>query len=330
MASIEQETGFAAVLRLVMSRLNLSRVELAQRVAVDKSVVRRWVLGASRPSDANLSLLTDIVAAEVPGFIRDHWAAAPGAVAALLGLGGEPGPASGLLPRLSARAAAGVANGLDLYGGIWAQFYTPVTPPGGRLLFCGGVLIDAEDGMLRYLVSDGPRGVWTGGGPAFCVDGRMWVLIEEHRGRNDLCAIVYNGTSGQRAMIVDGLAMARAANAGGVPVCGRFTLVRLADLEGGAERIEALFEAVCARAGALSLGDLAAALPDDVAGVLTGETVAPAPRHQPFVMTLPAAVDLMTDAIDIDLLPLGPGGPPRRRLLEAVRDLFAEALESGR
>jgi transcriptional regulator with XRE-family HTH domain len=320
---------FADNLKLVMERLNLSRVELAHRLGVEKSIVRRWVLGGARPSEANLSLLTALVAREVEGFTRAHWQEPADRIAVVLGLA-PAAPAThaagfaDLLPHFAARAEAGQPLGLDRYGGLWVQFYAPIAPAGVRPIFCGGVKIALEHGRLWYHVSDGARGVWTGGGPAFAADGRLWVLLEEYRGRSDLCTIVYNGSAGQKAMIVDGLALARAANAGGVPVCGRFTLVRLADLPASADDADTLFHAICDRCGELSLGDLAGRLPDWVVEVLLGDTRAWSERHQAFVLALTEADNLTTDAIDVAMLPAG--GGTRADLVAAARALFAEAL----
>lgn len=320
---------FAENLKLAMERLNLSRVELAHRLGIEKSIVRRWVLGGARPSEANLSLLTALVAREVEGFTRAHWQEPPERTAITLGLA-PAAPAThaagfaDLLPHFAARAEAGQHLGVDRYAGLWVQFYAPIAPAGVRPLFCAGVQIALNHGRLWYHVSDGPRGVWTGGGPAFAADGRMWVLLEEYRGRSDLCTIVYNGSAGHKAVIVDGLALARAANAGGVPVCGRFTLVRLADLPTNPDDADTLYHALCQRSGELALGDLASRLPPWVVEVLLGDTRAWSERHQAYVLALTDADNLTTDEIDVAMLPAGSGR--RSDLVAAVRDLFAEAL----
>lgn len=315
---------FAGNLRLAMSRLNLSGVELAWRLGVDGSVVRRWLSGSAKPKAANLTALTDLVARDVEGFTRDHWSDTPDANRVRLGLAPAARQDSGmtrLLPFFGARADAARMIGHDRFSGLWAQFYAPIAPEGHRPVFCGAVRIDLKEGHLWYHVSDGPRGVWTGGGPAFAVDGKLWTLIEEVRGRSDMAAIVYNGTSGHKAEILDGLALARAANAGGVPVTGRFTLFRIADLPDDPELAEARYVALAERAGALSLNDLASQLPDWVRELLLGAEGTWAGRHQAFVLALSAQDDLTTDAIDIDLTKAA--GRPRRVLLETIRALFA-------
>lgn len=319
---------FAANLDLAMQRLNLSKVELAHRMGVDKSVVRRWALGGARPSEANISALTELVSQEVRGFTRASWQEDPARVAVLLELA-PPQPVrsqgiADLLPHFSARAAAAQAWGLECFAGLWVQYYSPVAAAPLLPVFCGAVRIHSRNDMLWYHVSDGRRGVWTGGGPAFTVDGKLWVLLEEYRGRSDLCTMVYQGTSGHKAMILDGLAMARAANAGGVPVVGRFTLVRLADDPGDEMAADALFHRLSERAGELSLGNLVAALPDWLARLLRGDDSGWQNRHQAFVMTLPDADNLTCDDLDLDLHPVR--GRSRREIVAVSRALFADAL----
>lgn len=324
---------FAANLELAMQRLNLSKVELAHRMGVDKSVVRRWALGGARPSEANISALTDLVSQEVRGFNRASWQEDPERVAVLLELAPpQPQPVrsqgiADLLPHFSARAAAAAAWGMECFSGLWVQFYAPLAAAPLLPLFCGAVRIHSHTDRLWYHVSDGRRGVWTGGGPAFTVDGKLWVLLEEYRGRSDLCTVVYQGTSGHRAMILDGLAMARAANAGGVPVVGRFTLVRLADDPADEMAADALFHRLSERAGELSLGNLPAALPDWLVHLLRGDDSGWQNRHQAFVMALSDADNLTTDELDLDLHPVR--GRSRREIVEASRALFASALADG-
>jgi transcriptional regulator with XRE-family HTH domain len=52
---------FAEKLGVVLDRLSLSRVQLAQLAGVDKSVARRWASGRTRPGEQSIVRLTDIV-----------------------------------------------------------------------------------------------------------------------------------------------------------------------------------------------------------------------------------------------------------------------------
>jgi pimeloyl-ACP methyl ester carboxylesterase/transcriptional regulator with XRE-family HTH domain len=77
---------FAQKLDLVLKALNLSRGRLAQTLGVDKSVVSRWVSGATLPTDNNMSLLTEAVARHRSDFGRLDWELDAIAFAARLGV----------------------------------------------------------------------------------------------------------------------------------------------------------------------------------------------------------------------------------------------------
>ena len=59
---------FGAKLDLAMKVANLSRGRLAVSVSVDKSVVSRWLSDSVRPSGHNLTMITNLMRQELPGF----------------------------------------------------------------------------------------------------------------------------------------------------------------------------------------------------------------------------------------------------------------------
>jgi adenylate cyclase len=65
--------AFPDKLRLVMEHLNFSRVGLAQKLAVDKTVIGRWLSGVNQPTNHNLTRLTGCVRDRVGGFTLAHW-----------------------------------------------------------------------------------------------------------------------------------------------------------------------------------------------------------------------------------------------------------------
>jgi transcriptional regulator with XRE-family HTH domain len=318
---------FAENLRLVMSRLNLSRVELAHRIGVDKSVVRRWVSGETRPSDVNLSGLTDIAAEEIPGFTRDHWGNTVDELTAFMGgalaPGHRPPPGlGGLLPKFALRAQAGQAQGLERYGGLWVVIFTVGDPAGGQTLFASGVLISEKNGTLWAEVSDGRSGIRSLAGPAFVADDMLWLMLEEQSSRNDLCVTLAHGSVG-KALVFDGLYMLRSFVLGH-PVSGRGTFFRLADLPAQSDRAKALFQAISDRAGELSRGRLIEVLPDGLADELLGASVG---QRHPFILPLAREASLATLAIAADMLPAG--RTTRRELVDAMKALFAVDLATA-
>jgi len=319
---------FPENLAWVMTRLNLSRVELAHRIGVDKSVVRRWVLGQTQPSDLNISMLTSMAAERIDGFTRDCWHELPGALPARLNSpavnGHTPDPLASVLPHFSAKAHAGLQSGRDRYAGIWAMLCVVAAPDGGHALFASGGMITERDGQLWMQSSGGTAGMRTGDGPIFVSEDKLWILLDEWSGRNDLCAILLNGSAAQQAVIMDGLYMVRSFMSGN-PVAGRIRMFRLADVPPDRAAADALYRRICDRSGELSRNNLAAQLPQEIASLLMG-TEDGSRSSRPNVMPVGPSESMTTLALTVDLLSDGP--IRRRTTLDAIRALFGPALEA--
>jgi transcriptional regulator with XRE-family HTH domain len=65
--------AFARKFSIALKALNLSRVQVAALVEVDKSAVGRWLRATTQPSDYNLARLSDALAERHPGFTRADW-----------------------------------------------------------------------------------------------------------------------------------------------------------------------------------------------------------------------------------------------------------------
>src|SRR5690242_14270989 len=103
---------FTEKLQLVLKLLSMSGARLASELAIDKSVVSRWLKGSVQPSDHNLSRLSALVATRVEGFRTLDWEREPENLAAMFGADPESIP--------SMRAATPPAQrGLPLP--IWDQ-----------------------------------------------------------------------------------------------------------------------------------------------------------------------------------------------------------------
>ena len=319
--------NFAKNLTWVMTRLNLSRVELAHRIGVDKSVVRRWVLGQTQPSDLNISMLTAMAAEKIEGFTRDCWHDAPHllpsrfeqASASIDGIN----PIEAVFPHFGAKAHADLKSSLDRYSGLWAMVCVVASPDGGHALFASGAMISAKDGQLWLHSSDGATGMRTGDGPVFVSDDKVWMLLDEWSGRNDLCAILLNGSAAQQAVIIDGLYMVRSFMSG-IPVAGRIRMFRLADVPADAIETDRLYQAICDRSGELSRTNLAARLSDKVAELLLG-TCCGQGQDRPSVMPVGPMESLTTLALTLDVLV--DGSIRRRDTLDAVRGLYGDILD---
>jgi transcriptional regulator with XRE-family HTH domain len=78
-------TPFSVNLRLVLKLLSMSAAKLAFELAVDKSVVSRWLNGSVQPSAHNLSRLSALVAGRLAGFRELDWDRAPDSLAEMFG-----------------------------------------------------------------------------------------------------------------------------------------------------------------------------------------------------------------------------------------------------
>jgi hypothetical protein len=78
---------FPAHLALVMKSLAISRGQLALRLSIDKSLVSRWLSGATVPNAHNLTRLTLLIADAVPGFTMFDWDGDADALRRRLGIG---------------------------------------------------------------------------------------------------------------------------------------------------------------------------------------------------------------------------------------------------
>ena len=133
---------FAGRLALVLKALSVSRSQLAAALAVDKSLVSRWLSGSTTPGNHNLSRLTSFVASQVAGFTMFDWESEPAALAVRLGIvparagpsSGTGGAASGQipdfahLPAFSSSAHESAARG-PRYRGLWRTWMPTVGRP---------------------------------------------------------------------------------------------------------------------------------------------------------------------------------------------------------
>lgn len=114
---------FADKLTFLTKALSISRGQIGNALAVDKSVVSRWLSGARQPTAHNMAKLTVLVARSVPGFTALDWDRDRTGLAALLGRT-FPEQADGanlLLPGIEhARAAVDVHA--RFYAGHWTGY----------------------------------------------------------------------------------------------------------------------------------------------------------------------------------------------------------------
>jgi hypothetical protein len=227
---------FAKKLELVLKVLSMSRARLAADLAVDKSVVGRWVSGAVQPSAHNMSLLSALIAEKIPGFTTLDWDRSLAAFAELIGadLSAVAGhkPAAG--SALSGLPLAGMEQFLATTaqrGAAYEGFYRATRPfilQPGRFMHDHCMVRLDTNGLLRTRVGAGGT----------IADG--WLLPAG----NQLFAVtvdvisgavlfgIFHGVATPRAEVIDGLVLAPSLDVGRTPAAYPMVFERIGDLCG--------------------------------------------------------------------------------------------------
>lgn len=237
------EGQFPAKLLLALKALSLSRGRLAAELAVDKSVVSRWLSGRQAPSGENLANLTNLVAQRRPGFTLLDWESDLDALAGRLGVAPEPGPGAfgplvGWLPEavLSEAQALTTLRGAD-YEGFWRTTRPAIGLP-GRFMHDQVLIRRADNGFLtfRLKVEDMLFEGWT-----FPTQTQLFSLAADARSGLFIFSI-YNAVLRHKAQVLDGISMTIQRLGGGSPVACANIMERTGDLSDDVAADDARFD----------------------------------------------------------------------------------------
>ena len=237
-------TDLPSRLLLALKALSLSRGGLAAELAVDKSVISRWLSGRQAPSGQNLANLTALVALRRPGFSLLDWEADLETFSAkLVGTpGGAPdpwGPLGGWLPDSVLREAKTLSDLRgDAYEGFWRTTRPAISQP-GRFIRDRVMIRKAENGFLtcRTAVEDMRFDGWS-----FLTQTQLFTIMVDARTGIFLFTIV-NAVMRNRAEVLDGLSLTLQRLGGGSPVAGALLMERTGFLTGDPDADIAAFEA---------------------------------------------------------------------------------------
>lgn len=238
-------SDFPERLSLALKALSISRGRLAAQLAVDKSVVSRWLSGKQAPSGENLANLTALIAAKRPGFTLLDWEADLDAVAARLGVSTEsPAPPwaalTDWLPEsvLQENATLTGLRGAD-YEGFWRSTRPAISQP-GRFIHDPQLIRRADNGFLtcRVAVEDMRFDGWV-----FMTQTQLFAVTVDARTGIFIFSI-FNAVMRSRAEVLEGLTLTVQRLGGGSPVAGAVLMERVGDLSGDPEADEARFEAM--------------------------------------------------------------------------------------
>jgi transcriptional regulator with XRE-family HTH domain len=239
-------TPFSEKLGLVLKMLSMSAAKLASELAIDKSVVSRWLKGSVQPSAHNLSRLSALVATRVEGFRTLDWERSLENLAALFGV--DPGVITTIRPPTPAAqpAALPIAIWDEMIstaasrGAAYEGFFRSTRPHPrsvGRFLHEYGMIRREEIGLLLL----------TMGSAETIVEGWMIPLngqlysISAQVSTGTLLFGIFNGLGASRVDVFDGLTLVPGFDQGRSPMATAMLCERVGQLSGDREADDARF-----------------------------------------------------------------------------------------
>jgi transcriptional regulator with XRE-family HTH domain len=300
------DATFAGRLALVMKSLAISRGQLALRLSIDKSLVSRWLSGATIPNEHNLTRLTLLIAETIPGFTMFDWDGDADALRRRMGLDRDASPppgasviVPGVVPDLArplvdlpdfARLAA-FAPALHettvqghRYCGLWQAWMPTFGHP--ERFHCEHTVL-WQDGAWLAGFALGVSYRWPLVG--FIANNQLLLVMSD---ANDFVLRQFNRANEPIIDQVDGLMLAAAPLPHQAPTASRVIMARLLDATASRADLDAALATHAASrcfltADALPPGMAAALLPDSGqhAGAIGGDRLLRADPTQALVKT---------------------------------------------
>lgn len=222
---------FAGKLEVALKALSLSRVAAAQALGVDKSLVGRWLSGAVHPTEHNLSRLTAILAERKAGFRMADWDAPIDRFAerfdiAMPSRGGDPGPVLPHLRPLIQIAREETARRGSAYEGLY-RTARPSLLVAETVFHEYGIIRRNREGLLDVAMR-GSGLLFEGW--ALPAHNNLFVFLYDNTGLSPL-SLVFRGIALPRAMVLDGIMLLAALDAGRTPAAMPVLLERVGDLD---------------------------------------------------------------------------------------------------
>ena len=239
------EDDLPARLNLALKALSLSRGRLATELAVDKSVISRWLNGRQAPSGQNLANITALIASYRPGFNLLDWEGNPEAFAAKLGVGGSAArhfpdhlPFGGL-PENVLREAHNITELRgEAYEGFWRTTRVAIGQP-GRFIHNHLMIRRNAAGALTFKLGVEDMRFE---GVSFPTQTQLFSIGADAR-TGIFVFTILNAVLRHRAEVMDGLALTCQRIGGGTPAALAILMERCGDLSGDPDADAATFEA---------------------------------------------------------------------------------------
>lgn len=230
---------FGRKLELVLKVLSMSRARLAASLAVDKSVVGRWVSGAVQPSAHNLSRLSALIAERIPGFTALDWERSLASFAELIGadlkaVAGHAPAADSAITGLPIVGMEQFLTATSLRGPAYEGFYRTTRPymlAPGRFIHDHCMVRIDPNGLMRLRIGAGGT---IADGWALPAGNQLFAVTVDVISGAVLFGI-FHGVGTARAEVVDGLVLAPSLDVGRTPAAYAMILERVGDLTGDLE-----------------------------------------------------------------------------------------------
>jgi transcriptional regulator with XRE-family HTH domain len=255
---MERITELGEKLSMALKAMNLSRVALAQKMGVDKSLVGRWLSGSVHPTEHNLARIAGLVATWRPDFTLADWHLGRDAFAARFGIEAPPRTAHGGTPSDDPLMSflQGVGGELQFRGGAYEGFWRTSRPSllvKDRVFHDYGMIFRNSQGMLEVRMHGAGldfRGMML---PAA---GNVFVFLLDMTGGTPM-SVQFKGVSLPKAMVLDGILMFAALDPDRTPAAVPIILERIEDLCGDQQEDEETLKRICGeeRAPIASLDD---------------------------------------------------------------------------
>lgn len=221
-------------LDMLMKATSLSRVALAQQLAVDKSLVGRWLSGSVHPTHHNLARLSSLMGDRFPGFRLADWFDDTKVLAERYGISlnssTEEITRNGVLGEFLEAVSDENAMRGAAYEGFWRTSRPSLLMPGD--LFHDYGLIRRNPGGLIEVRMGGSGLEFEGYLIPF--SGNIAVYLFDRVGRSPV-TVMCKGVTLPRAMVLDGLLMLAALDSARTPAAFPIIVERVGDLTGDRE-----------------------------------------------------------------------------------------------
>jgi len=233
--------AFSVLFRIALLALRVSKAQAASLLQVDKSLVGRWAAGTVKPTEHNLSRITELVAERVPGFTMHDWQRDVASFSQLVGV--EPG-----LAHRSVEPPPAIGGGMlncviearieterrgAAYEGFW-RTSRPSVLMEGKVFHDYGMIRKGSFGLLE--VTMGGAGL-TFKGWALPLEGNLFAMLDGMVGFTPLF-LIFKGVTLPKVTRLDGIVLLAALDAARTPAAMPILLERIGDLSGDPQEDE--------------------------------------------------------------------------------------------